>query len=858
MAHISFVVYTSGYQQKPYKQTSTISLVRKKKFEGKTVKTLRNKSMAFSIVSVLILTATLFTTLPIANARTIDVWIFLHFAPNPTGLGQATTLMTWISQNTPTATAGTGVGEKWQDITITVTKPNGQVETLGPYTADPVGFVATFYTPDQLGTYTFQSHFPGQTLASGDYYTAADSYVVELVVQEDKVEPEEGVPFTNDYWERPIYGENRDWFPRTGNWLMAGAETMFRFFDQGCAYAPNNDGPDSPHIMWTRPITDGGLIGGEEYGSASYYSGMSYEMKLTGMIVINGKYYYNLFPANQAPGFACLDLQTGEELWRNEEERISCGWVPQFESPNQHGGQSYLWSLGGTYKLFDAFTGELITEIENVTGGGAARFAEYSFQSQYVIGDLQTYTLSGGNLTLWSANKCLPRGSDTPGTTDFDQWRPWSEPKVDWNDGVIWSVPVPQQPGMAAIQEGIVHPDVIVVRYYQPNFALGGIYAGHGWFLNVGYDTKTGAELWVQNRTMQSQTYFVWQMLDYSHVGQKDLGIYTYTVRDQLKTWAFDIYTGAQKWVSPAREDAWGEFPSGQLVAYDHVYIANWDGKVYAHDPNDGTVDWVYSTGNAGADTPYGHWPIYSGIVAADGKIWVSTGEHSPQTPLWRGEKLHVVDAYTGEVDWSVSGWFISHGNVVADGYFVGLNVYDNQLYCFGKGPSETTVTAPKTAVTVGSKVLIEGTVLDMSPASEGTPCVAKESMGPWMEYMHMQQECPPTVTGVPVQLTAMKDDGTVIDLGTKWTNGFYGIFDFEWTPEEEGEYTLIATFMGDESYGSSSAATGLLVGPAPAAPEAEAEEEAPLFTTEGLVILAALVVIIILVIVAILVLRKR
>jgi hypothetical protein len=95
---------------------------------------------------------------------------------------------------------------------------------------------------------------------------------------------------------------------------MAGAETTARQFDQGCAYAPYNDAPESPHIMWTKPITDGGLIGGS-YESAAFYTGMSYEMKLSPPVVINGKYYYNLYPSGQGQGFAVLDLRTGEELW---------------------------------------------------------------------------------------------------------------------------------------------------------------------------------------------------------------------------------------------------------------------------------------------------------------------------------------------------------------------------------------------------------------------------------------------------------------------------------------------------------------------------------------------------------------
>jgi len=823
----------------------------KKYLRGKnTVKILKKKSTAFTIVSIIALSLSMFAILPMTSARNIDVWIYLSLAPNPTGVGQQTTVITWISQNTPTATAGTGVGEKWQDITIKVTKPNGAQETMGPYTADPVGFVATFYTPDQVGTYTFQSNFPGQTLSTGDFYPAADSYILELVVQQDAVAPEEGVPFTNDYWTRPIYGENHDWWPKTGNWLMPSFDNTFRFFDQGSAYNPYADGPDSAHIMWTKPITDGGLIGGS-YGSASFYSGMSYEMKLTPPLVINGKYYYNLYPAGQGTGFAVLDLQTGEELWRNEEVTLSIGQIYQFESPNQHGGQPYLWNLGATYTMFDGFTGEKILEIENVTAGTARFEAD---------GNLITYVLGGGNLTKWSATKCIPRPGP-PGTTDYDQFRPWAAGRsgpLDWNDGIVWSVPVPAQPGMGAINEGIVNPDVLVARYYQANFAAGGIYSGLGWFLNVGYDIDTGAELWVQNRTMQGATYFIWQMLDYSHASGSN--VYTYTVRDQLKTYGFDIYTGNQLWVTDARADAWGEFPGGQIIAYDHAYVTGFDGKVYAYNLADGNTDWVYSSGNAGADTPYGTWPFYSGLLVGDDKIYASTGEHSPQTPLWRGEKLHVINAHTGEGLWSIAGWFISHGNIIVDGYFVGLNVYDNQLYCFGKGPSETTVSAPKTAVAKGTKLLIEGSVLDMSAANEGTPCVAPESMSAWMEYLHMQQECPAEVNGVPVQLTAVRlSDGMTVDLGTKWTNGFYGIFDCEWTPEEEGQYTIYATFMGDVSYGSSSAATGILVGPAVSAGgpiEPEPTEGFVLGTTELAII--AVVIIALVGVVAFLTLRKR
>jgi hypothetical protein len=90
------------------------------------------------------------------------------------------------------------------------------------------------------------------------------------------------------------------------------------------------------------------------------------------------------------------------------------------------------------------------------------------------------------------------------------------------------------------------------------------------------------------------------------------------------------------------------------------------------------------------------------------------------------------------------------------------------------------------------------------------------------MEYLHLQQPIDGlwhnlTITGVPVTLTAIASDGPVIDIGTTRTNGYYGTFGYTWTPPSEGQYTIVATFAGDDSYGSSAASTTVSVGPTPA-----------------------------------------
>jgi hypothetical protein len=82
------------------------------------------------------------------------------------------------------------------------------------------------------------------------------------------------------------------------------------------------------------------------------------------------------------------------------------------------------------------------------------------------------------------------------------------------------------------------------------------------------------------------------------------------------------------------------------------------------------------------------------------------------------------------------------------------------------------------------------------------------------------------------------------------------------WTPEHEGEYTIIATFEGSESYWRSFAETAVGVGPAeapsgPIEPEPTEPAEAPLITTETAIIVAA-VIVAVAVIVGFWIIRKR
>jgi hypothetical protein len=77
-----------------------------------------------------------------------------------------------------------------------------------------------------------------------------------------------------------------------------------------------------------------------------------------------------------------------------------------------------------------------------------------------------------------------------------------------------------------------------------------------------------------------------------------------------------------------------------------------------------------------------------------------------------------------------------------------------------------------------------------------------------------MQQPCPTTVIGVPVELRAITSSGSRIEIGFVTTD-LYGHFSCEWTPPTPDQYTIVARFLGDDSYFSSWKGTGLSVGAA-------------------------------------------
>ncbi len=339
----------------------------------------------------------------------------------------------------------------------------------------------------------------------------------------------------------------------------------------------------------------------------------------------------------------------------------------------------------------------------------------------------------------------------------------------------------------------------------------------------TGYDLFTGEELWTEELPDEAMYSGSCAVADHGKVA----------ILLKNGYWkAFDLATGNLAWKSEIMDYPWGAASFGGYAvqsAYGMLFRQSYDG-VYAFNWDDGTIAWHYKDPANPYETPYrdtNTGTLYSfdqGAWIADGKMYTLNNEHTPTPPITRGWGVNCIDIFTGERVWKIEGisdW-VAPGPI-SDGYLT-VSAADGYLYVFGKGESETTVMAPLSNVAKGSPITITGSVLDMSPGQPGTPCVSADSMSTQMQYLHIQYPIDgiwhnETITGVPVLLTAISQDGMeCIDLGTTTTEGYYGTFGFTWTPQTEGTYEIVASFAGDDAYGSSAAATWITVGPAASA----------------------------------------
>jgi outer membrane protein assembly factor BamB len=324
--------------------------------------------------------------------------------------------------------------------------------------------------------------------------------------------------------------------------------------------------------------------------------------------------------------------------------------------------------------------------------------------------------------------------------------------------------------------------------------------------------------------------------MDLSIIDPED-GVFCFSESITRRWWGYDLNTGQQLWGPSDPEPSMNFYGMYENVYDGKLLSCGYGGKLVAYDIKTGEVLWEYTASQEGWESPYGNYPIGIAIIA-DGKAYLTSSEHSPTQPLWRGSYLRCVDLDTGEELWKINNWGLGMGpgpegsTYIADGYIVTLNAYDNRIYCYGKGPSATTVTAAPKVTALGSSVLIEGMVTDQSPGAKDTPAIGDESMSEWMEYMYMQQPMPTNPEGVKVKLYSIDPNNNYQDIGTATTD-MAGCFGISWVPPVPGDYWVVAEFEGSASYGSSYATTYFTVDEAPSAAQAIEPEPAVSTSTE-------------------------
>ncbi|MCW4004913.1 MAG: PQQ-binding-like beta-propeller repeat protein [Candidatus Bathyarchaeota archaeon] len=869
------------------------------------------KTIAIALCIILAVSSWL-ALVPTVGAHTppwnIPTFAFINVAPNPVGVGQQALIVVWLDKIPDGASITNNI--RFHNYKCVITAPDGKTETkTWDVVTDTTSSAFTSFVPDQVGTYTFNFTFPGQKYTDYEYSPTSafvnDTYLpssatTTLTVQEDPVSEGEFTPLPTEYWTRPIEGQNSNWYTIGSNYLYPlGAAYSFG----SVRYVPDGTAPDNSHIMWSKSITFGGIVGGNnEYAGpnspssetgitgVAYYTGLSYETKFNTPIIISGRLYYGLPRSNAGSGggYICVDLRTGKEIWRqNYTVNPSFGAVIDVETPNQHGAISYLIatqtvSQVTTWMMYDPWDGNWVFNITNVPSGTMS----YGPSGEPIIYQIN---LASKWLALWNFTSVVSNGPINALLSTG--YRPVGNVfNTTLRLSYSWNVTLPTLPTSNAGIGWAINDDLLLgyanmrSSFGQPTW--GGVAAastayGTVWAVSLKPGSR-GTLLWTKDIQVPPGNITL-------QLGTVDIKnrMFFVSTKETMQWYGYDLDSGNQKWGPVGNTRAFNYYPtvgSGGVaqigyVAYGKLYVGGYGGEVFCYETTTGKLLWSYGGGgegnstNSGAETSWGLYPVFIGAIA-DGKIYVYSNEHSPNTPLYRDEKLRCLNATTGEELWILDSWacvggFADFGFPIADGQLSYLNAYDMKVYSIGKGPSAMTVTAPNIATTVGTPIVIRGTVTDIAAGTtqdeqaarfpNGVACVADESMSAWMEYVYMQKSKPTDAKGVKVSLDVIDANGNYRNIGTT-TSDASGMFTYAWAPDIPGSYTVIASFTGSNSYYGSYAETSFYAVDAPAAATAQPTQEPSMADLYFVPAIAGLfvLVIILLVLMVLMMMKKR
>lgn len=791
---------------------------------------IRNKKFLTTIA--VLLTVTFFISMiaiPAANAQTPDyrtkkTYAVCGLMPNPAGVGQEVLVWLGITDYVENQSQG------WKGLTVTVEKPDGTTQILGPFTTDSTGSTGTVFVPTETGNYTFQTHFPAQffnwsaapmfdpEIYGKIYYEASDSDKITLAVQEN---PAPDYPYNalpTEYWSRPINAQHYTWNTISANWLSIPE-------NKNALY--NDNAPESSHILWTKPLFLGGLSGGFN-GIQGHESGDAYEGKFVNTVILDGRIYYNRYAQGfgggwAQQGYSCVDLRTGEEIWFKNNSRLAFGQTFYWDAWNMHGVFSYIYESAAvpltpnpfgptatSWKAFDPLTGEYMFTISNVPSTGA-QFSASTVQTgpngEFIIYNID---LVNGWVAKWNSTLAV-KGPTVAGDMNGGSWGSTANAQrtFDGKNGYEWNKTIAAGKNALPGSVSAVLQDRILGCSASGWTAIGDKPIDI-WAISLESNTDSLPTLFSKTWTPPSGDLTV-------TVGDVSLPdeVFTMEIKETRQIYGFSLNSGQQIWGPTPSQTELQIYGMSGCIVDGKLFSTGYGGIVYCYDAKTGDELWQYE-----AKDPYNeilwsnNWPLAVCFVAGD-KIYLSHSEHSPVNPLPRGAPFLCLDVEKGQKVWEITLRGTNWGGnaVIGDSIIATMNTYDGLIYAVGKGPSAITVETPSIGVPAGSSAIIRGTVTDQSAGATGTAAIADESMDEWMQYLYMDFPKPSNATGVSVLLSAIDPNGNYIEIGTT-TSDTNGIFSYRWVPPSDipGKYTVIASFAGSKSYWPSTATTALSV----------------------------------------------
>ena len=909
----------------------------------------KNKTMAIAIAIFLTLSmGASMMLIPSASAHTpawnIPTYAYISVVPNTIGVGQTIGVYAWLDavfgaaggRSAIVGTSGytcsaalTSNNYRFHNYKVVITAPDGTTETkTWDVVTDPTSCVEFRFTPSHVGTYTFNFTFSGQAYAQYEHYAGSslvnDTYLpstasTTLTVQQEPIPAAAGsAPLPTAYWTRPIYGEGTDWYTISSDWLGSGQPPVAGY-TSSTTYHGDSVGPLTAHIMWTKPISAGGVVGGNVYTNApglGYFEGSCYIGRFSNPIIVDGYLYYKGvvgFTGGNSGPLNCVNLRTGELVWSSDDiPALSFAYIYNLWNGEQHGAFQPILFTTNFARAFDAYTGTALFNVTNVPSGttlpgpsseqlrlvfanagtvtnpqwclaewNSSKLWQYDVNPYTFGGSLSPSLINASNGALISssgipiqkagttatlpptapgiagATIAVPYGSSVIvnanipiNSTTVYPTNTGAQTTYDWNVSLPWLNTMPLVPTVDAF--GTVTPPVPgsnPVTVVAANY--GDVMLCRNGSLPVGFATTSmgypqlpytlftvnlnasrgaiGSILWMKNYDPPAGNLTISiQGVDW----QTRTFVEYYEETEQFV--GFSLTTGAQIWSPTEPMVALQYYNVGYgitgAMAYGHYYCSNMGGVLYCYDDLTGELLWTYGNGGEGNSTyslssPYGEYPTYVGPISGNGVVYLMSNEHTVTNPIYKGALVRAINATTGKEIWTLSCYGSMGTPVLADGFMTFLNGYDMQIYTVGRGPSATTVTAPNVGLSLGTPVVIKGTVMDISAGTKqttqaadfpnGVPCSSDASMTAWMEHVYQQKPLPTNFTGVPVTIDVLDSNGNYRNIGIATTDAT-GTFRLTWTPDIPGNFTVIATFAGTNGYWPSYAEDGFTVMEAP------------------------------------------